>query len=108
MRMWTIGENRFQTCQGVSRRGFLQIGFLGAFGLSLPQVLYAREREQSAGKRDQAIILIWLWGGPSHVDTFDPKPDAPSEYRGPFRAIGTKASGIQLCEYLPHLAQIAD
>ncbi|HLK56350.1 MAG TPA: DUF1501 domain-containing protein [Chthonomonadaceae bacterium] len=102
--MWILGEERGQTCQGVTRRGLLQVGLLGAMGLSLPQLLQAQE----AGKPQKAVILLWLWGGPSHLDTFDPKPDAPSAYRGPFRAIGSNVPGIQVCEYLPELAKRAD
>jgi hypothetical protein len=102
--MWTLGEQKWRTCQGISRRGFLQIGFLGAMGLSLPQFLQA----QVAQKSGKAVILVWLWGGPSHLDTFDMKPDAPLAYRGPFRAIGTNVPGIQVCEYLPQLAKMAD
>src|SRR5215210_1045123 len=100
--MWTIGDNRQRSCQGISRRGFLQIGCLGAMGLSLPELLQAQTANR--GARQKAVILVWLWGGPSQLDTFDPKPDAPLDYRGPFRAIGTNVPGIQVCEYLPQLA----
>src|SRR5689334_12854140 len=106
--MWTIGDNRVRVCQGMTRRGFLQVGFLGAMGLSLPQLLAAQEASRAGGKHQQAVILVWLWGGPSHLDTFDMKPEAPLEYRGPFRAIGTNVPGIQVCEYLPSLAKMAD
>src|SRR5437016_10367158 len=106
--MLTIGDNKQRTCQGISRRGFLQVGFLGAMGLSLPQLLLAQEASKATGKRQRSVILLWLWGGPSHLDTFDPKPDAPNEYRGPFRAVGTNVPGIQICELLPGLAKRAD
>lgn len=106
--MWTIGQADQRTCQGISRRGFLQVGMLGAMGLSLPQVLAAQERNSQAGKRQRAVILLWLWGGPAHIDTFDMKPDAPLEYRGPFRPISTNVPGIQVCEYLPLLSKMAD
>jgi hypothetical protein len=106
--MWTIGDNKQHTCQGISRRGFLQVGFLGAMGLTLPQLLQAQEASKVSGKRQRSVILVWLWGGPSHIDTFDMKPDAPLEYRGPFRPINTNVSGIQICEYLPQLAKMAD
>ena len=106
--MWTIGDNQQRTCQGVTRRGFLQVGFLGAMGLSFPQLLQAQEAGKKAGKKQRSVILVWLWGGPSHIDTFDMKPDAPSEYRGPYRPIGTNVPGIQVCEYLPQLARQAD
>ena len=106
--MWTIGQSDQNTCQGISRRGFLQVGMLGAMGLSLPQVLQAQERSKAEGKRQKAVILLWLWGGPAHTDTFDMKPESPLEYRGPFRPINTNVSGIQVCEYLPQLAKMAD
>src|SRR5438067_5003562 len=106
--MWTIGDNRQRTCQGISRRGFVQAGFLGAMGLGWPDLLRAQALDKAQGKRQRAVILLWLWGGPSHLDTFDPKPEAPIDYRGPFRAIGTNVAGIQVCEYLPELAKRAD
>jgi hypothetical protein len=80
---------------------------LGAMGLSLPQLLQAQQTG-GPGKRKRSVILVWLWGGPSHIDTFDMKPNAPLEYRGPFRPISTNVSGIQVCEYLPELARMAD
>jgi hypothetical protein len=106
--MWTIGQSDQQTCQGISRRGFLQVGMLGAMGLAMPQLLEAQERNKAEGKRQKAVILLWLWGGVPHTDTFDMKPDAPLEYRGPFRPISTNVPGIQVCEYLPQLAKMAD
>ena len=106
--MWTIGDNRQWSCQGVTRRGFLQVGFLGAIGVSLPQLLAAQAAGKKAGRKQRSVILVWLWGGPSHIDTFDMKPDAPIEYRGPFRPIATNVPGIRICEYLPELARQAD
>src|SRR2546423_9393132 len=104
--MWTIGHNRQRTCQGISRRGFVQIGCLGAMGLSLPELLQAQAVSKATKRR--SVILLWLWGGPSHLDTFDPKPDAPSEYRGPYNAIATNADGVQVTELFPELAKRAD
>ncbi len=104
--MWTIGDNKQHTCGGVTRQGFLQAGMLGAVGLSLPDFLQAQARTPGSAK-SRSVILLWLWGGPSHLDTFDPKPNAPSEYRGPFQAIPTTVPGIQICEYLPMLAKQA-
>ncbi len=93
-------------CDGMARRAFLSVGALGAFGLSLPG-LYAAE---AAGKprRRKSCILIWLQGGPSQIDTFDPKPDAPSDIRGPFDAIETNVSGVRISELFPRLARQAD
>lgn len=98
------------TCDGVSRRNFLRVGGLGFLGLSLPELLQMEQAaagQGSAAKRPRSCILVWLGGGPSHLDTFDPKPEAPAEYRGEFKAIGTKA-GFQLCEHLPRLAQVSE
>ncbi len=91
-----------------SRRGFLRIGAIGAAGLSLPALLQARDRQTSDKKRDTAVILYWLAGGPSHIDTYDMKPAMPAEIRGPFQSIPTKVSGLQVCELLPRHAPIAD
>lgn len=90
---------------GISRRSFLHIGALGA--LSLPSLLRARA---AAGKTvsDTAAILLWCGGGPTHFETYDPKPDAPEEYRGPFQPITTNVPGIRICEVLPRQAKIAD
>src|SRR5262245_33067132 len=69
-------------CTGVSRRSFLRVGALSALGLTLPQFLRLRAEQPVAGRRDVKCILLWMQGGPSHIDTFDPKPDAPVEIRG--------------------------
>lgn len=94
-------------CDGVSRRQFLRIGSLGMGGLALPQLL----RAEAAGGRSstqKSVIMIYLPGGPPHQDTFDLKPDAPSEIRGEFKPIPTNVPGIQICELLPRLARLAD
>lgn len=103
------GEGKAVTCNGVTRRDFLQVGTLGAIGLTLPQLLAA----QAAGAvkpdhDDRACIMIFNLGAPSQLDTFDMKPDAPAEIRGPFQAINTNVPGIQLSEHLPRHAKIAD
>src|SRR5687768_11404076 len=89
-----------RNCQGMTRRTALKAGFLGLTGLSLPGLLRLRA-EGGAGSDETAVILIWLDGGPSQLETYDPKPEAPAEYRGPFAAINTKVPGIRLCEMLP-------
>src|SRR5437868_11991444 len=91
----------------LSRRSFLQIGALGAGGLTLPQLLKA---EASAGIRAsrKSVILIYLVGGPPHQDMFDLKPNAPKEIAGPWKPIATNVTGIQICEALPRLAKIMD
>jgi uncharacterized protein (DUF1501 family) len=95
-----------------TRRWFLQTGLSGLAGLSLPQLLRSQAQGVASGRtrgRDRkAVILIWLSGGPSHIDTWDPKPDAPSEVRGPFRCIPTKVPGVRICEHLPLQASILD
>ncbi len=91
------------------RRWFLQTGLAGLAGLSLPELLRCRaQTTASSGAGRKAVILIWLSGGPSHIDTWDPKPDAPREVRGPFGSIATKAPGVRVCEHLPHQASIFD
>lgn len=101
--MFQLAFGTKRTCDGVSRREFLRVGSLGWLGLSLPAVLQAREA--AATSRDVNCILLWLQGGLSHIDSFDPKPEAPSEIRGEFGAIPTNVPGIQLCSPLPRLAQ---
>jgi hypothetical protein len=100
----------FANCAGVSRRDFIQIGLGGTVGLGFCDLLRLRAAEparQLAGKNVNCI-LVWMDGGPSHYETFDPKPDAPSEIRGDFKPISTSVPGIQFSEAVPHLAQAAD
>lgn len=95
-------------CSGpVSRRDFLRVGLLALGGQSLADLLAARAAAGQAGL-PTSVILFWMWGGPSQLETFDPKPDAPSEYRGPFRPIRTAVPGIQVCELFPALARVAN
>jgi len=88
-----------------SRRWFLQTGLAGVAGLALPDLL--RCRATGAAPR-KAVILLWLSGGPSHLDTWDPKPDAPGEVRGPFGSIATRVPGVRVCEHLPLQASLMD
>ncbi|MGI8982411.1 MAG: DUF1501 domain-containing protein [Pirellulaceae bacterium] len=95
----------------LGRRGFIKVGALGVGGLSLPllpqlQALGATSKKGSA--QDRSIILFWMAGGPSHLDTYDPKPEAAAEIRGPFGALETKVPGMQLCELLPRQAKLAE
>src|SRR5436305_3436343 len=87
-------------CAGMPRRSFLQAGFLGLAGLSLADLLRIRSA-QASPRKEAACILIWLDGGPPQHETYDPKPEAPAEIRGAYRAIDTDVSGIRLCELLP-------
>jgi len=93
-----------------SRRWFLQTGLTGMAGLSLPALLQSQAQATGANMNSKAksVILIWLSGGPSHIDTWDMKPNAPSEIRGPFSSIATKVPGINICEHLPLQASIMD
>lgn len=90
-----------------NRREFLQIGALGG-ALSLGQFLQLRQAKAVDANIERSAILIFMRGGPSHLDTFDMKPDAPREYRGEFKSIATKVPGIRICEHLPQTAKLAD
>ena len=87
----------------LSRRDLLRVGFLGLGGLSLAQL----SRANPPDTRDTAVILLFVHGGPSHLETYDLKPDAPDDFRGPFLPIQTTVPGIQVCEHLPRHAQVA-
>jgi hypothetical protein len=97
---------RGRNCAGVTRRAALKAGFLGALGMTQADLLRLRANG-TAASNDKAVILLWLDGGPSHLETYDPKPDAPAEYRGPYRTIPTRLPGVRLCEMLPGHARIA-
>jgi hypothetical protein len=102
--MLTLWGNRQRFCDGISRRSFLQIGAFGA-GLSLAGMLRARE---ATGSSNKSAIMIYLPGGPSHMDMYDLKPDAPKEYRGEFKPIATNVPGVQICEHFPLQAKMWD
>lgn len=94
-----------------SRRTFLQAGALGSFGLTFPELLRAADSTDTVLPRPRKIrscILIFYYGGPSHVDTYDMKPDAPSEVRGEFRPIASAAPGVWVCDHLPYTARVMD
>lgn len=96
-------------CAGKNRREFLQIGALGAAGLSLPQYLAAKQNGAvKPGHDNRSCIMIFNLGGPSHIDLWDMKPDAPSEIRGPFKPIRTNSPEIDISEILPMHAKVAD
>ena len=96
------------TCDGVTRRDFMQVGALGAIGLSLPQLIAAQASGAVAKEHDnRSVIMIFNLGAPSQMDTFDPKPEAAAEIRGPFAPISTKGD-FQLTEILPRHASVAD
>lgn len=101
-----VGRQRGRWCSGLHRRAFLQIGASSALGWCWGRWLAARAAVAGRGSAPaRAVIVLWLWGGPSQLDTFDPKPNAPLEYRGPFGTIPTRISGVRFCELFPQLAQ---
>src|SRR5689334_6435517 len=97
-------------CDGLSRRSFLQLGVAGMASVGLPSLLRAREasKESLGNTKSTSVILIWLDGGPSHMDLYDMKPDAPPEYRGIWKPIHTKVSGFDITEMFPLQAGITD
>jgi hypothetical protein len=108
--MLGITGPNYRTCDGLSRRSFLQAGVLGLTGLTLADVLRARAAQALAGgqAKDTSVILIWKGGGPSHLDMWDLKPEAPAEFRGEFKPIGTNVAGIDISEHLPLSARQMD
>ena len=103
---------RTTDCEGFYRRDFLKIGAAGLMGLSLPQLLQleARAARLNAGKarKANAVIMLWLGGGPATIDMWDLKPEAPESIRGEFKPIDTSAKGVQISEHLPLTAKVAD
>jgi hypothetical protein len=107
--MLLLGRHCTRTCQGPTRRALLQIGASSVLGLSLADLCRARALagEAPVGTA-KSVLLLWLWGGPAHLDTWDPKPNAPLEFRGPFSAIPTKVTGVRVGELFPKVAALAD
>jgi uncharacterized protein (DUF1501 family) len=97
-------------CHGLTRRNFVSVGVAGMAAAGLPQVLEARAAGRAAGlpAKDTAVILLWLDGGPGHLDLYDLKPEAPAEYRGLWRPIRTNVPGIEISELFPRQAAVAD
>jgi hypothetical protein len=95
-------------CDGITRRDFVKVGALGATGLSLSSYLRLLHAGVAQPAKVKSAIFVYLGGGPTHMDTFDLKPDAPAEVRGEFNPIKTNVPGIEICEHLPKLAQCAD
>jgi hypothetical protein len=109
MAMWKVTGSAATDCDGITRRSFVQNGVLGVGGLGLADVLRLRSEAASSvdASTDTSVILFWLSGGPGHMETYDPKPDAVDQYRGPFGAISTSVPGIQFSEMLPEQAKLA-
>jgi Protein of unknown function (DUF1501) len=96
------------SCTGpLRRREFLRLGTLALGGLGLADLLAARAAAHQTDP-DTSVILFWMWGGPSQIETYDPKPDAPADYRGPFRPIPSTVPGLDLCELFPLQAKLGD
>ena len=93
-------------CDGITRRDFVRAGAVG--GLSLAGYLRMAHAGEVKAAKAKSAVFVFLAGGPSHIDTFDPKPDAPAEVRGEFKPIDTSVPGIRICEHLPRLAKLAD
>jgi len=104
--MFTLLGSRQRFCDGLSRRSFLQIGASGA-GLTLADMLRGRA-SANTGSSPKSAIMIYLPGGPSHMDMYDLKPDAPKEFRGEFNPIATNVPGVQICEHFPLQARMWD
>ena len=107
--MIDLGAFRAQTCSGLGRRSFLRLAAAAPFGVGAASFLAQEQAALAAAKaRAKSTVLVWLWGAPSHVDTLDPKPDSPNQFRGPFAPISTKTPGVFYSELLPKLAQRSD
>src|SRR5881275_1817124 len=104
--MLTVSGRRHAYCDGVNRREFLRLGTLGLGGLTLADLL--RAEANGTARRPRSLIYIVLNGGPSHIDMYDLKPDAPAEFRGPFNPIATSLTGVRICELMPRQARIMD
>ncbi len=99
----------YRTCDGISRRSFLKVGSLAIGGLTLPGLLRLRAADPAGSSRPRrSVILVWQAGGPSHLDLYDLKPNAPAEIRGEFKPIATNVPGVQIGEHLPRQARIMD
>ena len=106
-----VTSGKYGCCDGRTRRSFLKAGALAFGGLTLGGQLRREALAAAAGqptKKEMSVILLWQGGGPSHIDMWDLKPDAPSEFRGTFNPISTNLDGLQVSEHMPHIAKVAD
>src|ERR1041385_5541899 len=97
-----------RVCQQWTRRQILQAGGAGLFGLTLPKVLAAETAQPAERARAKSVIFLFLFGGPSQLESFDMKPDAPSNIRGPCKPIASRTPDLRICEHLPRLAAASD
>src|SRR5216110_2507906 len=100
------GPRRAGTCDGASRRDFLKVGALGLGALTLPDLLRARAAASKDGQptRNTSVVWLWLGGGPTHVETFDPKMSAPAEFRSVVGSVQTNVSGVEIGGVFPRMA----
>src|SRR5438552_1046853 len=105
-----VNHGSYCSCDGVSRRSFLKAGALAFGGLTLTDALRAKAAAaaEGAAANDLSVILIWQGGGPSHMDMWDLKPQAPSEFRGTFSPIKSNLDGYQVSEHMPKIAKVCD
>src|SRR5262245_53403921 len=107
--MFRVVGGATRDCEGLTRRSFVQAGLLGLGGLGLSEYFGLRRAQAATGSgRNTSVILFWLSGGPGHMETWDPKPEAPDQYRGPFGAIRTRVPGVLFGELLPAQARLMD
>jgi len=102
--MLSILSNPRRGCHGLTRRELLQVGGAGLLGLNLPDLLQAEPTQVGRTVRARSVLFIYLFGGPSQLETFDMKPDAELAIRGPFKTIQGRNPEIRICEHLPMLA----
>src|ERR1019366_7986125 len=107
--MLLLGQTRQRNCSGITRRELLQIGGSSVLGLTLADLLKlkANPTGYQVGSA-RAVIFLWLWGVPAQLDPWDPKPNAPMEYRGPFSSIQSRVPGTRICELFPRVADWTD
>jgi hypothetical protein len=101
-----LSDRTYEDCRGIRRREFLKIGALGTGALALPGLLQARA--QDAAPKDTSVVWLWLGGGPTHIETFDPKIDAPAEYRSVTGEVKTNIAGVSLGGTFPKMARVMD
>src|SRR5579871_5368045 len=101
-----FGGFRTGSSHSISRRRALSIGGAGLLGVNMPRLIQAAETSGARPARAKSVIFLYQFGGPSHLDTFDPKPDAPAGVRSQFNVIDTAAPGIRICDRLPQMAKV--
>ena len=106
--MFSIRGKQYRSCDGISRRDLLKVGALSFGGLGLADWLRLSAQADPAQRKDLSVILLWQGGGPSHLDMWDLKPEAPAEFRGTFNPIPSAVPGYQVSEHLPYSARVVD